>query len=229
MSLRDHLDTLSRAELAGLSIVLVVTLAGMALWYARSLPKPVAIAQAAAPPQVPPTGAVAAGSPVESPPFAGASGSGSVVSPPVSPSLIVDVTGLVRRPGVYEFEPGARVVDAVERAGGPRRGADLSLLNLAAPLVDGQQVVVPKQGASSTAPGATPGIAAPSGTDSGLINVNTASETELEEVSGVGEVLAAAIVAYREEHGPFTSVDQLEDVSGIGPATLEEMRDQVTI
>ena len=103
--------------------------------------------------------------------------------------------------------------------------ADLSLLNLAAPLADGTQILVPKAGP----PGAgVPGGAAP-GSTSGLININSASATELESLSGIGEVLAATIVEYRDQNGPFASVDDLMDVSGIGPATLEEIRDQVTV
>ncbi len=134
-------------------------------------------------------------------------------------------------PGVYEFAAGDRVIDAVERAGGARTGADLSVLNLAAPLTDGTQVVVPKQGAggpTAIAPGATgPGVPGTPGAT--LVNINTASATEFETLSGIGEVLAAAIVDYRTEHGPFASVDDLESVSGIGPSTLEEIRDQVTV
>jgi competence protein ComEA len=143
----------------------------------------------------------------------------SAVASPSGPPIIVDVTGWVHQPGVYEFVPGDRVIDAVERAGGARRGADLSVLNLAAPLTDGTQVVVPKQGAATGSD--------PSG--GSLVNINTASATELEALSGIGEVLAAAIVDYRTDNGPFASVDDLESVSGIGPATLEEIRDQVTV
>jgi competence protein ComEA len=150
----------------------------------------------------------------------------SAAPSPTGPPIIVDVTGWVHEPGVYEFAQGERVIDAVERAGGARNGADLSVLNLAAPLTDGTQVVVPKKGAApaGTVPGETGG-----GTTSGLININTASATEFETLSGIGEVLAGAIVDYRTENGPFTSVDDLENVSGIGPATLEEIRDQVTV
>ncbi|MDH4146592.1 MAG: helix-hairpin-helix domain-containing protein [Acidimicrobiia bacterium] len=211
MSIKDRMETLSRGELIGLIVVVVVTMAGAGLWYLRSLPKPVAIAAAA------PASAPASGDPTA-----------ASVASPSAPPIIVDIAGWVRAPGVYEFAQGDRVIDAVERAGGARVGADLSVLNLAAPLADGTQVVVPKQGAggpAAIAPGAT-GSAASSG---GLINVNTASATELEALSGIGEVLAAAIVDYRTENGPFASVDDLESVSGIGPATLEEIRDQVTI
>jgi competence protein ComEA len=204
MSLRERLDLLSRGEIAGLIVVMVAVLAGAGLWYARSLPKPVTIAEASA---------------------AGVGGQAAVPSPTPAP-IIVDVAGEVRRPGVYEFAEGDRVIDAIERAGGALPKADLSLLNLAAMLADGTQILVPKAG-----PPAPPGSASGSvpGSTAGLININTASETELETLSGIGEVLAATIVEYRTQNGPFASVDDLEDVSGIGPATLEEIRDHVTI
>jgi competence protein ComEA len=208
MSIRERLETLSRGELIGLVVVVAVTMAGAGLWYLRSLPNPVQIAAGGQPP-------------VEA-------AAASAVASPSGPPIIVDVTGWVHQPGVYEFVPGDRVIDAVERAGGARRGADLSVLNLAAPLTDGTQVVVPKQGAdgpAATAPAATGSD--PSG--GSLVNINTASATELEALSGIGEVLAAAIVDYRTDNGPFASVDDLESVSGIGPATLEEIRDQVTV
>jgi competence protein ComEA len=202
MSFRERLDMLSRGEIAGLIVVLVAVLGGAGLWYARSLPKPVTIAES------------------------GPGAAQPAVSPTSSPALlIVDVAGAVRTPGVYEFAEGERVVDAIERAGGPRPKADLSLLNLAAPLVDGTQILVPKFGPAVTG---VPGETAP-GSATGLININTASATELETLSGIGEVLAATIVEYRTQNGPFASVDDLLDVSGIGPATLEEIRDQVTV
>jgi competence protein ComEA len=200
MSFRDRLDTLSRGEIAGLIVVLVAVLGGAGLWYARSLPKPVTIAQAGAAQQ-------------------------ASTSPSSTITLIVDVAGAVHQPGVYEFAEGDRVIDAIERAGGAMRKADLSLLNLAAPLTDGTQILVPKSGP----PGAVvPGGTAP-GSSTGLLNINIASATELETLSGIGEVLAATIIEYREQNGPFASVDALMDVSGIGPATLEEIRDQVTV
>ncbi len=211
MSIRERLETLSRGELVGLVVVVAATMAGAGLWYVRSLPKPVTIAAGAPQPTAP-----------------GAIAPTSAVASPTGPPIIVDVTGWVHEPGVYEFAQGDRVIDAVDRAGGAKSGADLSVLNLAAPLTDGTQVVVPKEGAAGSAavaPGAT-GSGAASG---GLININTASATEFETLSGIGEVLAAAIVDYRTENGPFASVDDLENVSGIGPATLEEIRDQVTV
>jgi competence protein ComEA len=207
MSLRDRLSSFSRGELAGLIVVLAVTLGGAGLWYARSLPKPVTIGA----PQ-PSVGAV--GAPV------GASPSPSAVA------IIVDVAGEVKKPGVYEFTDGQRVIDALNAAGGPKHDANLAALNLAAPLADGSQVLVPATVAAGTTPGSA-GSTTSSGTT--LINVNTADAIQLQELPGIGEVLSGAIVKYREENGPFASVDQLDEVSGIGPATLENIRDLVTV
>jgi competence protein ComEA len=218
MGIKERLETLSRGELVGLVVVIAVTMAGAGLWYVRSLPKPVAITAGGSAP----TGASAVAS-------VGAGAAPAVVSSsPAGPPIIVDVTGWVHEPGVYEFVQGDRVIDAVERAGGARNGADLSVLNLAAPLTDGTQVIVPKQGADG-ATAVVPGAIGSGAASGGPININTASVTELETLSGIGEVLAGAIVDYRTENGPFASVDDLESVSGIGPATLEEIRDQVTV
>lgn len=193
---------LSRGEIAGLSVVLVAVLGGAGLWYARSLPQPVTIAEAGP----------------------GAAQQASQLTPSVVP-LIVDVAGAVRTPGVYEFVEGDRVIDAIERAGGPLPKADLSLLNLAAMLADGTQILVPKTGPASSG---SIGGSAP-GSSGGLININAATAADLESLSGIGEVLAATIVEYRTQNGPFAAVDDLMDVSGIGPATLEEIRDQITV
>ncbi len=212
MSIGDRLSSLSRAELIGLAVVVVVTLGGVGLWYTRSLPKPVAVQATVAP----------AGF--------GAPGSPPAASPtPSSMPVFVDVAGWVRRPGVYEFTSGQRVIDAVDAAGGARPGADLTSLNLAAPLADGTQILVPRPGAPpfGAGSGTVPGTDGSAG--GALVNVNTADATELETLDGVGEVIAAAIVEYRTQNGPFTSVDQLEDVSGIGPSTLEGIRDSVTV
>ena len=204
-TIRERLAALSRGELVGLVALLAVSLGGAGLWYMRSLPRPIEVAETPGPGDAP----VPAASPGPSP---------EVV-------ILVDVAGWVRRPGVYEFEEGARVIDAIDAAGGARLGALLESLNLAAPLADGIQVLVPRQGETVAPPasgGAVGGVA-------GLINVNTAMATELEELPGVGEVIAQAIIDYRTENGPFTSVDQLLDVSGIGDATLEDIRELVTV
>jgi competence protein ComEA len=222
MNIRERLDSLSRGELAGLVAVIVLLLVGVGFWYTRSLPRPIDIATdaaAAAPASVPSTSAFASTS---------ASSSASASASP-SAVLIVDVAGWVRRPGVFEFRPGDRVIDAVERAGGARDNADLTLLNLASPLIDGQQILVPKKGAP--VPAGTTGTTGTgtTGSTGALVNINTADEATLETLNGVGPVLAASIIAYRTEHGPFTSVDQLDEVSGIGPATMEDLRSQVTV
>jgi len=227
MDIRERLDGLSRGELVGLIIVVAALLVGVGLWYTRSLPRPVNVsttAGSAAPLVQPSFGASPAGAP------AVAIASGSVTASPsasATATLIVDVAGAVRKPGVFEFEPGDRVIDAVERAGGALEKADLTLLNLAAPLTDGQQILVPKKGDAPPV-GAPVAGGAPGGT-AALVNINTADEPTLETLNGVGPVLAAAIIQYRTEHGPFASIDQLDEVSGIGPATLEDLRSQVTV
>lgn len=139
--------------------------------------------------------------------------------------------------------PGtARVADAVNAAGGMLPEASPASVNLAAPLVDGQQILVgpdplPELSTGGTSAGAPGGGAAAAGGagggeaggGGGLVNINTASEAELETVTGIGPATAKKIVAHREQHGPFTSVDQLEEVPGIGPAKLEGMRAEVTV
>lgn len=137
---------------------------------------------------------------------------------------VVHVAGEVRRPGVYRVGQGARALEAIERAGGPTRRADLSALNLAAPVQDGQQVVVP-----SRTPRAAPGGGA-GGTSAtaGVISLSSATEQDLEALDGIGPTLAARIVEWRRAHGGFASVDQLLEVPGIGPARLEAMRAHVT-
>ncbi len=203
-SIRERLAALSRAELLGLVALLAVTLGGAGLWYVRSLPRPVEVATVAEDP--------------------GAAIPATSASPSPKAVLLVDVAGWVRRPGVYEFGEGARVVDAIDAAGGARPGAVLQALNLAAPLVDGTQVLVPREGESAVAPPVAGGSVA-----GGLVNVNTATAAELEELPGIGEVISQRIVDYRTANGPFTSVDQLLDVSGIGDAILESIRELVTV
>ncbi|HEX4463584.1 MAG TPA: ComEA family DNA-binding protein [Solirubrobacterales bacterium] len=130
--------------------------------------------------------------------------------------VVVDVTGAVARPGVYRLPAGARVTDAVERAGGASGGALLEAINLAARLADGQQVVVPKRGAPLAA-GAAAG-------EEGPISLGTATVEKLDTIDGIGPVTAQDIVEFRDEHGGLSSIDQLDQVSGIGPATMESLR-----
>jgi competence protein ComEA len=133
--------------------------------------------------------------------------------------VVVDVTGAVARPGVYRLPSGARVTDAVQRAGGATGSALLEAINLAARLADGQQVVVPKKG-----PGGAPLAAAGTAAEEGPISLGTATVEQLDTIDGIGPVTAQDIVKFREQHGGLSSVDQLDQVSGIGPATMESLR-----
>jgi competence protein ComEA len=143
------------------------------------------------------------------------------VDPPTAPRGLVHVAGAVRRPGVYPIAPGARVIGVIRRAGGPTARADMSALNLAATLQDGQQVLVPGK-----APPAAPGApsAAPPG---GPVSLSSADPAALDGLDGIGPTLAARIVEWRAAHGGFASVDQLLEVPGIGPTRLESLRAQV--
>lgn len=138
-----------------------------------------------------------------------------------SGDLVVDVTGAVRRPGVYRMPAGSRVNDAVTRAGGPAPRAELEAVNLAARLADGQQVVVPER-----VPGGTP-LAGEAASEDGPISLGTATAEQLEEIDGIGPVTAGDIVEFRDEHGGLSSVAQLDQVPGIGPATMEALRERL--
>ena len=147
-------------------------------------------------------------------------------SPPVT--LVVQAAGAVARPGVYRLQEGARVIDLINAAGGPTSEADTQLVALAATLTDGARVYVPKVGESPPPPvmGTTGGAVASSPAP---VDLNAATPEQLDALPGVGPATAAAIVAHRQEIGRYTSVDELLDVRGIGPAKLEAMRPLVTI
>ena len=141
-----------------------------------------------------------------------------------APRLIVHVVGAVRRPGLYRLANGARIADALRRAGGATRRADLSLVNLAAPVSDGTQVVVPRRISAAQAAGGEAAGEAPGG---GPVHLNTATLDQLDELPGIGPVTAQKIVDWREQHGAFSSVDDLDAIPGIGPARLEQLRELV--
>lgn len=165
-------------------------------------------------------------------------------APNANPEVVVSVVGLVERPGLHRLPDGSRVADAIELAGGARAGADLAGLNLAQRLADGDQVVVGAAGPNSGPPvlgsvmigaadrapgtGPNPSGAASAPGESARVNLNTATEAQLDDLPGVGPVTAKAILAWRAANGRFTDVGQLGEVDGIGPARLARLRDLVT-
>lgn len=182
--------------------------------------------------EVPPSAAVAVTATAEAPASPGGSSPGA--------SIIVHVVGAVKNPGVFTLAQGSRVFQAIDAAGGALPAAGLSALNLAAPLSDGGQIMVPTkdEAASKPAPGvgtgpdsgALPGDGTVPGSQGvGLVNLNTATAADFESLPGVGPVLAERIVAWRMDHGAFSSVEGLNAVTGIGPKLLAGLRDLVTV
>jgi competence protein ComEA len=165
-------------------------------------------------------------------PFASTTALPGTTSTTAPAELVVHVAGAVQRPGVHRLPPLARVVDAVDAAGGLTPTADGARLNLAALVVDGERVYVPAVGEAlppplpSHAPGGAPGRAGGAGA---LVDLNRADEAALDVLPGVGPATAAAIVEHRQRIGGFTAVDQLLDVRGIGEAKLEQLRPLVTV
>ena len=191
---------------------------------------------------------VAAGTTAAARPSAAVSTAGPRAGPATAPggpsagagSVVVHVTGAVIRPGVVTLGEGSRVNDAIGAAGGVSPDADTQQLNLARVLTDGEQIRVPRIGEVLPDPAPQPGAAVTPGTGtapgkpaagsaSGMVNINTASASELEKLPGIGPALAQRIVEYRDSHGPFASVDALTDVPGIGKAKLEALREQATV
>ena len=225
-------------HLTVLALLVAAALAVTCWWLLRGDPKVTPVSGGPAAPLV----AVSSGPSAPAGPTAAASGAatgaacGAAEVSGGSATVTVDITGKVRHPGVLDLPTGSRVVDAIAAAGGARRGADLSSLNRARVLVDGEQIVVgaPR---GRTAPGAAAGAAAgatgaagstPEGPDV-LVDLNTATLAELDTLPGVGPVTAQAILGYRTQHGGFGSVDELLDVDGIGEATLSKIAPHVTV
>lgn len=163
----------------------------------------------------------------------GGTPAGGDPSGPRPAPLVVHVAGQVHDPGVVELAPGARVHEALAAAGGARPEADLAAVNLARVVVDGEQVYVPAPGevvpAVGTAPGQAGGGQSGSGQIGGLVDLNRATVAELDALPGIGPVLAQRIVDWRGRNGRFTVVEELGEVSGIGPAILGRLRDLVTV
>jgi len=143
------------------------------------------------------------------------------VKPAAAKLLVIDVAGAVRRPGLYRLESGSRIDDAIAAAGGPTAKAQLDTVNLAAPIADGEQVVVPGRGAAGTAAASPP---AAGSSPSAPLDLNTATLEQLEALPGIGPVTAQKILDYRQAHGAFHSVAELEGVPGIGPAHMAQLK-----
>ena len=142
------------------------------------------------------------------------------------------VAGAVAKPGVYDLAGGARVIDAIEAAGGGAPDADLNRLNLAAKVADGQRVLVQRVGEAAPAGSASAGGSGSGGGSadpSGLVNLNSATQAELEALPGIGPSLAGSIITERERRGGFRSVNELRDVRGIGEKRFADLKDKVTI
>jgi competence protein ComEA len=158
---------------------------------------------------------------------AAAPGSGAVRLEPRQPAVaLVHVAGAVRSPGVYRLREGERIQDALRRAGGPRAGADLNAINLAAKVADGQQVVVPRRGATDAA---AVGAGVPGGPAQPPVSLNTATAEQLDTLDGVGPATAAKILDWRRQHGGFRSIDDLGEIPGIGPKRLAALRTKVQL
>lgn len=223
----------------GAAVLVVLAVAAMTwrVMSATAIAEPVETAYSAAPtsPAVDdastasPSSTAAASHAPASPPPAGAAGARA------APSAVVHVIGRVKSPGVVTVPAGARVQDAITAAGGPVRGADLAAVNLARRAVDGEQILVPAVGevpvtapAAPVAPAPSAG-SAPPGAAPGPIDLNTADQATLETLPGVGPVLAQRILQWREDHGRFSSVDELAEVNGVGEKRFAELAPRVRV
>ncbi len=167
----------------------------------------------------------------------------TLLPPPTQPPLVVQVSGAVNRPGLCSLPPGSRIQDALQAAGGISSNADSEFLNLASYVEDGQRIDVPARQPTrppAQASGSTPasGRAAEPTREAfptqapvpaGKININTATQAELESLPGIGPSLAQRIIAYREQNGPFKTIEDIQKVKGIGPATFERIKDLITV
>ncbi len=159
-----------------------------------------------------------------------------IIPPPTQPPFVIQVGGAVANPGVYRLAPGSRVLDAIQAAGGLTPDADAALINQAALVQDGQMIWVPLQSSQAQNPPGTalPQSDIPSNTPPAIqasypLNLNTATAEELETLPGIGPELAGRIVAYRNTFGPFAQIEDILAVDGIGPKTLDKIKDLITL
>ena len=144
--------------------------------------------------------------------------------PAAAKLLVIDVAGAVRRPGLYRLRSGSRIDDAIAAAGGPTPKAQLDTVNLAAPIADGEQILVPGRGAAGAAAAAASPPAAAGSSPTAPLDLNTATLEQLEALPGIGPVTAQKILDYRQAHGAFHSVAELQGVPGIGPAHMAQLK-----
>lgn len=210
---------LGPAQLSVIAVVVAVGLAVTTWWVLRGQPEATEPVAVSTPDAALATPAAPSGSP-------GSTAAAETTTDPAE--VVVDVAGKVRKPGIVVLPTGSRVADAIDAAGGPRRGVNLTSLNLARELVDGEQVLVgvkpPPGYAGAPPPAGATGSSAPA-----LVNINTADSTTLETLPRVGPVTAAAIIAWREANGGFKAIDELLEVDGIGDATLAQLTPHVTL
>ncbi|MGC4944417.1 helix-hairpin-helix domain-containing protein [Kribbella sp. DT2] len=209
--LRGTRLTVAPRHLIVIALVLAAGLTWAGCSVLRSRPEPIPERSAETP-------TLTTGSPVAAPTPA--------AKPPTPPTtLVVHVAGKVRRPGLIHTKSGNRVADALEAAGGALPGTDLTTLNLARPLTDGEQILV----GTPNLPPTTASSGRPTPTTTGPTDLNTATLDQLDDLPGVGPVLAQRILDYRTEHGRFTTIDQLQEVSGVGTKKYEDLKPHVRI
>ncbi len=146
-----------------------------------------------------------------------------------SSSIVIDVKGAVNQPDVYEIPKGARVFEAIQKAGGLREDADELAVNLASPLQDGMVVYIPLKGETKENPFTSQNMMKEEDSDQQKVNINAATSEELQTLTGIGPSKAEAIIAYREEQGPFTKIEDLLEVTGIGEKSFEKLQEEVTV
>jgi competence protein ComEA len=219
--IEERFGSLDRRELIGLAVLAVLIVGGVGFWYVRSLPSRIQISTAT---EVGPARPGPAAAPTAGP------------TPSPAAEVVVDVAGWVRHPGVYRLHTGDRVIDAIDLAGGAKPRADLTSLNLAALLTDGEQIIVLRIGHAAPGGGSTivtgsgAGASGASGGGAGdLVNLNTATLDQLEGLPGIGPVLAQKILDYRTDHGPFKTIEGLMDVSGIGDKRFADLKAHITV
>lgn len=182
----------------GLGILFLFFLSGLGFYYYLSLPKPLKLVQAER----------------------------ELAKPDKSKvnyqEIAVHIGGEVKKPGVYFFQPGKRVIDALNKAGGAKKNANLDAVNLARKLRDGEKIIIPSKNSSPNQPSA-------SSDENKLINLNTATQEELESLPGIGETLAKRIIEYREKNSGFQSIEELRKIEGIGKKKFAQIKDLITV